>query len=469
MENRTEKLADRVSVLCAFLVGLIGLVVIVGWIFNIEHLKSVFPGLVSMKANTAIAFIAGGSSLALIVIGRSNKFCRSAALILALIVLVIGAATLSEYIFNIDLGIDQIFFRESPGAAGTLSPGRMAPSTALCFTSLGISLLLLLLLLLLSNTVPAIILSQALAIFVAFIALSNFLGYFYGIKDLYGIGKFTQMALHTTAAFMLFAVGTLMARSDKAIAGIIGGNGLGSIATRRLIPLAIFLPIVIGYFRMLGENLGLFPSSFGIGLVAIFYVIILTIVFLWLGAFLNRTDAERTRNMLKVKESSEKLNLSAKEWERTFNSISDMIFIIDRDNNLTNANKAFLDTIKKPIDWVTSKKCYEIMHNAARPWPECPLEKTKADHIAHTEEVDDPNIGIPLLVTTSPIFDDNGNFTGAVHIAKDISDRKKIENELRKRIMEMEKLLKITIDRELRMKELKAKITDLEKNIEKKD
>jgi light-regulated signal transduction histidine kinase (bacteriophytochrome) len=42
----------------------------------------------------------------------------------------------------------------------------------------------------------------------------------------------------------------------------------------------------------------------------------------------------------------------------------------------------------------------------------------------------DPGIGIPLLITVSPIFDNNGNFVGAVHYAKDITERKKAEEAL---------------------------------------
>ena len=41
----------------------IGSIVILGWMFNIPLFKSILPGLVTMKANTALCFIFAGGAL----------------------------------------------------------------------------------------------------------------------------------------------------------------------------------------------------------------------------------------------------------------------------------------------------------------------------------------------------------------------------------------------------------------------
>ena len=56
---------DRMARLCALAVLLIGLVVLAGWALNIEVLKSMLPGLTSMKPNTALSLVLAGSALAL--------------------------------------------------------------------------------------------------------------------------------------------------------------------------------------------------------------------------------------------------------------------------------------------------------------------------------------------------------------------------------------------------------------------
>ncbi|MEN8263998.1 MAG: PAS domain S-box protein [Nitrospirota bacterium] len=144
------------------------------------------------------------------------------------------------------------------------------------------------------------------------------------------------------------------------------------------------------------------------------------------------TDSLSSLLFFRDLQESEKEKIKAiKEWESTFDSISDMISIHDKDFNLVRVNKAFCDFIKKKKEDIIGKKCYEVVHEYNEPWPECPHNQTMKLKEPVTGEFFEPKLGIYLQVSTSPIFDENGELVGTVHIAKDITDRKKAEKHIK--------------------------------------
>ena len=204
--NLVARFKDSSRVVSAIVI-LIGCTVLVGWMLDIAVLKSVFPGLATMKANTALGFILSGLSLWLLHTESTAPRTRRIAQACAVIVSLSGLLTLGEYIFGWDLGIDQLLFKDLRGAVGTLSPGRMAPNTALNFLLVGCALLLLDYESHRGNR-PA----QFLALGAALVALLALVGYVYGATTSYGLASCTQMALHTAAAFFVLGLAILFAR-----------------------------------------------------------------------------------------------------------------------------------------------------------------------------------------------------------------------------------------------------------------
>ena len=102
-----ENLARRfqtVSCLLGLAVVLVGGTALSGWIFNITSLKSLSLALASMKVNSAIAFILLGTSLAMHHLKPRAVFLGLRLVhIFTLLAILIGLATLCEYIFNVRL------------------------------------------------------------------------------------------------------------------------------------------------------------------------------------------------------------------------------------------------------------------------------------------------------------------------------------------------------------------------------
>jgi PAS domain S-box-containing protein len=124
------------------------------------------------------------------------------------------------------------------------------------------------------------------------------------------------------------------------------------------------------------------------------------------------------------------LKESADETKRILDCIGDLLFVIDANRVIIKVNKSTCDMFKKKPEELIGKHCYEIVHGTKAPWCNCPATKTFERKHTVTEEVNDSNLGVPLLVTTSPILDDQGEVAQVIHIAKDITQMKLAETEL---------------------------------------
>jgi len=134
---------------------------------------------------------------------------------------------------------------------------------------------------------------------------------------------------------------------------------------------------------------------------------------------------KRTKEALK--ETEEKTKKIAEEWQTTFDSIADLISIQDRDFKLVRVNKAFARALNMEAKELIGKTCYEIIHHTHEPVPTCPHLKTMKTKKPTTTQFFEPHLGIHLEVTASPVFNEAGEVTGSVHVARDITERKRLE------------------------------------------
>lgn len=136
-----------------------------------------------------------------------------------------------------------------------------------------------------------------------------------------------------------------------------------------------------------------------------------------------------SRDITDLKQQEDALRLAEQEWKHTFDSISDLVSIHDPDFRFVKVNKTLADFVGKPAEELIGKHCYEVFHGLSDQWPGCPHQSALATGCPVSLEIDDPHIGHPLLVTASPIYDEGGRVVATIHIAKDISELKKAEEE----------------------------------------
>jgi signal transduction histidine kinase/CheY-like chemotaxis protein len=279
----------RSAQVLAVLTILLGVAVLFGWFFDIETLKSILPGYVSMKANTALCFVFSGASLVIGYLIPSRTWTKNCSTGLALAVIVITGATLVEYLTGHSLGLDELFISDSPNAPFTSNPGRMGPNTALAFLLLNASLILLF------RGPREVLVAHCLTLLALFIALLATIGYLFKAQVFITFFSLTGMALHTTAGFWMLGLAILCARPKKGFMAAMLADSSGGLIARNLIAPSIIAPLLLGWIAFRGLEMGLYDAGFAASLIVLSSVVVIGVLAARSITELNRIDAERKR------------------------------------------------------------------------------------------------------------------------------------------------------------------------------
>jgi PAS domain-containing protein len=123
---------------------------------------------------------------------------------------------------------------------------------------------------------------------------------------------------------------------------------------------------------------------------------------------------------------------STKEWENLFHSIPDMITIHDKEFNILFANKAAEKLLDLPPNYdITKIKCFKYYHGTACPPAGCPSCECLKTGTPAIFEMFEPHLNMFVEIRAIPRLDYKNKIIGIIHIARDITHRKHMEEKLR--------------------------------------
>ena len=296
----------RASRLAAMFSITIGSLVILGWMFDVAILKGVFSNYVTMKANTAFGFIFAGCGLLAQSWSQDSKRTTRISRFCAGALALLGLLTLAQYLTGLNFSIDQMMFHEPVGTIGTLSPGRMAPATAVGFILYGCALIL-------SSYRRTINASQWLVLPVGLIGSLTLLAEIYGPIGLYGLGYFIQMAVNTVVTFVILTLGLLVLNPTDGFMSAFSSDKLGGWLLRRMMVFTICVPILLGWLKITLDRMQIVETPVAAALLILTFIVLLIGVLWRMADSLNKVDTRRQKYEMELIESERRFQLAIKQ------------------------------------------------------------------------------------------------------------------------------------------------------------
>jgi PAS domain S-box-containing protein len=342
---------NKIAVFLGVFISTIGLLVLLGWQFDVEFLKRPIPNLVAMNPVTAVGFMLSGFAVfSTIKQETSGSKFKWLALLTSALIILIGLLKLSDLIFSTGIKEEEWLFNYKifNDKLRNVS-SRIAPGTALNFMLLGIAIVL-------SNTGKSInkAIANYLALIVFLIGLFSTLGYVYNVPEFIGILAIHPMAVHTAICFLLASLAIMFINHDNGFVHDFSGSRATALAVKVLIPGIVLFPFFFGLLLLYI----VYNYNISAELVVAFGVSGITIIFFlitwYIARHLNKISSRRD-------EAEKELILSHERFFKFFKSSPTPTNIIRiKDGRYVHANNAFLKLFSLTREQVIGKTSTEF-------------------------------------------------------------------------------------------------------------
>ncbi|MDX1620245.1 MAG: ATP-binding protein [Nitriliruptorales bacterium] len=291
----------RGAMAAASAVGALAAVVMLAWLIDLDAPTRLLPGAASMKFNTAAGLLLAAGGLAAHIRGSRGTALACAATLGAL-----AGVTMLTIVTGWDPGLDQLVVQDDRPIQ-TSTPGRMSPGTAVALlANAGVIAAL---------TFRRRVVADVVAAATVVLGAVALIGYLYGVSALYRVSIYTSMAVHTAGALLVLGLAELAAPPSGGMWTRLRSDLSGSHATRRLLPAAIGLPILLGWLELIAVDAGWFDARFGAAILITMVVVALSTL-IWMEL---RANADARRARAAAEEQRERLidELEERVEERT--------------------------------------------------------------------------------------------------------------------------------------------------------
>ncbi len=262
----------------------VAVMALLGWAIGSEAMKAALPGQATMKINTAFGLALCGFALLACLWRRTRQ--GPASVLLSVLVFALGAATLAQYLFGIDAGIDTLLHPDSPAIERGQIPGRMSELTAIAFILLGLGGAA-------ACSFRGLWLSQGAALGVVLIALYAMSTYGYQAASKVPVTPFFPVAIHTGPMLLVLALGWLASRPEEGMMRVLTSDSFGGVLTRRALLPSLLIPSLLSFVAQWLQSNDLLSPQATLTLLAVGSGGLVAWLVWSVGALLDRIEGER--------------------------------------------------------------------------------------------------------------------------------------------------------------------------------
>lgn len=406
----------------------IPLIVLIDWQFDFILLRRVQDILAVMNPTTAVLLILCGIALHLVQeqnTAQKIKIGRYTGLFVSLV------AIIRLHGFNEDwnIGVDQFIY------ASKLGGNTMALNTVISFILIGLSIFLID-----DRKKSSLASTQLFASMVFIISLITIMEILYARNLEYRNVLLMPMAVHTAIDFILLSIGVLLVRHREGFIGYIMQKNSGGQIVRKFLPLGITIPVIIGLLRLEGQRLQLYDQEFGSVLSIVFTIVIYSALMLWLAKSLNIKDQKKKEAELTLLSVKDELSSNEIKYRNLIENSGVVMYTTSIDGCITfSSSRAFnltgysMEELKgmhftkliadDSLEEVKGKYKRQVQNN---------IEETFVEFCILTKQGDKKWVEQSAILVS-----EDGLPVGFQCIVKDISEKKKMEEVLRKYEMEL--------------------------------
>jgi len=139
------------------------------------------------------------------------------------------------------------------------------------------------------------------------------------------------------------------------------------------------------------------------------------------------TEHRRLEEQLRELERQRVIEQSQKVWQNTFDGITDLISVHNREGQIVMANRSYLDRFGLTPDSLAGQSCHGLFQCAKQCRPACPLDRTQITGTHQSGELSAGDMGRFYNISTYPYQSPAGQIEGVIQIASDITEKKQAQ------------------------------------------